>query len=45
MTGSGMLAMALVFSLSLVRLAPIHAGREREVTELGRHEAGPELRG
>ena len=46
MTGSGMLAMALVFSVSLDNLSPIHAGScPREVTEPGRQEAGPELRG
>ena len=45
MTGSGMLAMALVFSVSLDNLSPIHAGScPREVTEPGRQEAGPELR-
>ena len=45
MIGSGMLVMALLFSVSLDNLSPIHAGSwPREVTEMGRQEAGPELR-
>ena len=50
-TGSGMLVMALVFSVSLDSLSPIHAwscpiqlAAEEGVAELGRQEAGPELR-